>query len=234
MTLAISSMASGDLIITEIMYNPGSQPDNAWEYVEVYNTDLTNPVYLAGYVIDDANGIAHIAANITSGVVQPRGTAVIFNVDAISAVDFAAAWGPGINLVGATGWADMTLGNGGDRVGIWYSFASYVGDHEDHNSAIVTVQYGDSAPWPDDDGEASIYLSELNACATDGNNWHLSTDGVAGGYTSNPAGDTSTTNVGSPGAFVNPECRFMDNDNDGDIDLADFAAWQVCFNGPVE
>ncbi len=33
--------------------------------------------------------------------------------------------------------------------------------------------------------------------------------------------------------IILPEsCVLMDTDNDGDIDLSDYAAWQACFNGP--
>lgn len=207
--MAIASTASADLIMTEIMYNPGSQPDIAWEYIEFFNSDPINPVNLAGYVIDDQNGVAHIAANIVSGIVPPHGTAVIFNIDSNSAANFMAAWGAGINVVGATGWSDMALGNGGDRIGIWDSFASYEGDHEIHDHAIVTIEYDDTAPWPVDDGEASIHLLDFAAPANEGSNWSRSADGVAGAYTSNPAGTDSTTNVGSPGlalAASDPVC----------------------------
>ena len=31
-----------------------------------------------------------------------------------------------------------------------------------------------------------------------------------------------------------PPCTMMDTDDDGDIDLVDFAAWQACFTGPTD
>jgi hypothetical protein len=57
-----------NVIITEIMYNPSSNETN-WEWIEIYNPDVA-AVDLAGWVVDDINGLAHTSANIASGVPQ--------------------------------------------------------------------------------------------------------------------------------------------------------------------
>ncbi|MEM7113296.1 MAG: ExeM/NucH family extracellular endonuclease [Chloroflexota bacterium] len=193
------------LIISEIMYNPSSS-DNDWEWVEVYNNGI-DAVNLSGFVFDDGNSSARGGANIAGGTIAAGGSAVLFDGDALSAADFEAAWGPG-NYVPVTGFE--SLNQGGDKVGLWGSFASYSGDHENHVNALVTVTYTDDPPFPNDDGNASIYLTDLTADANDGNNWALSTDGgatpVFTGFTSANASGNSGADVGSPSAGLPDIC----------------------------
>ncbi len=187
---------SMDLLISEIMYNPNS-PDADWEWVEVYNP--TNAaIDIAGYVIDDGNGSFHSSANITSGVVQPFSSAVIFNGDNLTAADFTAAWGPG-NYIPASNWSAMGLNNGGDQMGLWTSFADY-GGNANFSNAIDEVSYGGTG-WPSANG-VSIYLTTLSGDNNDGANWALSTDGsttpLFDGFTSSATGTNTGTDVGSP------------------------------------
>lgn len=201
--IAISGEAgTPQVVISEIMYDPNSAEDN-WEWVEVTNVGVT-PADLSGWVIDDINGVAHGSANIASGTILPGETAVLYNVDDVSAADFAAAWGTGFNLIPVTGWSAMALNNGGDTVGLWDSFASYTGDHATHANAEFSVNYGSSG-FPDPVG-SSIYLTNLSADPTVGSNWATSTDGGATptgtGRTSQNAGGNLGTDIGSPGGDV--------------------------------
>ncbi|MCB1864211.1 MAG: ExeM/NucH family extracellular endonuclease [Chromatiales bacterium] len=194
------SQAAGNLIITEIMYNPASSEDN-WEWIEIHNNgDMT--VDLAGYVVDDNNGVAHLGANIASGSVAAGESAVLYNADDVSAANFQAAWGT-VNLIAVTNWSAMSLNNSGDTVGIWNSFANYSGDSVTQANVIEQVVYGTTAPWPVDDGAGSIYLTGLAADNNNGANWALSTDGastpVFDAYTAAAAGGNSGTDIGSPG-----------------------------------
>ena len=203
---AIGSPGNGDaievtpelnLVFSEIMFNPASAEDN-WEWVELFNAGA-NAVDLSGFVIDDGNGTAHPSANIASGLIGAGETAVLYNADDVSAADFAAAWGQGINLVAVTNWSAMGLNNGGDTLGLWQSFADYTGDNEIQNNALISVTY----PGDIDDDAGSLYLTDL----ADQNSFALSTDGVntpAGGaaYTSQAAGGNGGADVGSPGGFI--------------------------------
>ena len=198
----MAAPSTSTLVIAEIMYNPSSSEDN-WEWVEVYNAGTT-AVDLTGYVLDDINSVAHTAANIATGAIPAGETAVLYNADDITASDFTAAWGGGINLIAVTNWGAMALNNGGDTVSLWSDFASYSGDHTIHANAIVTVPYDDDGTvWPLDDGNASIFLTDLTADATDGTNWALSIVGGATptftGYQSVAGGGNSGEDVGSPG-----------------------------------
>ena len=186
--------------ISEIMYDPASTLDGDWEWVELHNPGVS-AVNLAGYVIDDINAPAHAGSNIAGGSIPAGGFAVLYDADSLSAATFTATWGPGINLVPVTGWGTMGLNNTGDTVGLWNSFASYNGDNQTHANVIAGVAYDDSSPWPSNDGVASIYLTNVAADPSNGANWALSVSGVAGAYTSNPAGVNLAVNVGSPGVI---------------------------------
>lgn len=193
---------SARLVISEIMYNPASPEDN-WEWVEIVNVGVLT-ANLNGYVIDDINGTAHGSANIAGGTLAAGESAVLYNADDITAADFSAAWGNGVNLIAVTDWAAMALNNSGDTVGIWDSFASYSGDHNVHANALLSIAYDDDGTiWPLDDGSASIYLTNLAADGNDGTNWALSGVGVGTpvftGYASAPAGGNTGGDVGSPG-----------------------------------
>jgi|GEM_PF-975897 len=202
--ITVNGFASSQLVISEIMYNPNSAEDD-WEYLEVYNAGGT-AVDLAGYVVDDNNGVAHTGANIAAGTIAAGTSAILYNADAISAVDFTAAWGT-VNLIAVTNWSAMSLNNGGDTVGIWEDFASYTGDNVTQVNVLDNVAFDDSTPWPVDDNSASIYLTDLTADNNDGANWALSTAGgttpLFEGYTSMAAGGNSGSDVGSPGISSN-------------------------------
>ena len=195
------------LFISEIMYNPASSEDD-WEWVELYNnTDQT--IDLAGYVIDDNNTVAHAGANIPAGIIPPFSAAILYNADDVTAADFEAAWGCGINLIPVYDWSNLALNNGGDVIGLWRSFADYDGNHLSHANAFLSLPFDDGAPFPADNNSASIYLTDLVADGFDGANWALSTDGGAtpagDGYTSMAAGGNSGNDVGSPGGlFLTP------------------------------
>lgn len=198
--MLISAPASATMVFSEIMYNPNS-PEADWEWIELYNPLLADHD-LSGYVIDDINSLAHVAANIASGVVPAGGSAILYNADAITLGEFEAAWGSGINLIPVTDWSAMALNNGGDTIGLWSSFADYDGDHETHANVVEGVTYDDSGDWPADDGAASIYLTNLAGDVNDGNNWALSVAGVStpvgDAFQSSATASNTGMDVGSP------------------------------------
>lgn len=196
---------TSNLIISEIMYNPSSSEDN-WEWIELYNSG-TSAADLTGYVVDDVNTLFHATANIAGGTIAPGGSGILYNADDVSAADFEAAWGTGINLIAVTNWDIMGLNNSGDTVALWDSFVNYDGDQAAFNNVIDIVVYDDDGTtWPADNGSASIYLTDLGADNNVGTNWALSTNGgttpVGDGYTSTASGDNGGADVGSPGGTL--------------------------------
>ncbi|MFK7813305.1 MAG: HYR domain-containing protein, partial [Maribacter sp.] len=188
-----------DLRITEIMYNP-SNSDSAWEWVEVYNAG-EQTIDLSGYVIDDNSGAPYNEANIPSGSIISGQSAILFNASAISEIDFRNVWGT-VNLIPVTRWS--SLNNGGDTIGIWNSFETYSGDNSSQENVIEQVAYAaDGEIWPEDDGSASIYLTDLELDNNLGSSWLLSTVGavtpIFKAYTSNVFESFDGEDVASPG-----------------------------------
>lgn len=199
----LAMLAAGDLIITEIMYDPRS-PEDDWEWVEVLNTTDT-AIDVGGWVFDNNNTSAMASANIASGIIQPGEAAVFFNRQDITATEFRDAWGLSVNAIAVTNWGAATLSNSSGRVGLWSSFAAYQGDHQNHARAEVSVPYGTTGSWPAPNNSASIYLFDLAADPSLATSWRRSIVGNA-----TPAGTTRTSfasgfttntglDVGSPG-----------------------------------
>ncbi|NES94124.1 MAG: DUF4347 domain-containing protein [Desertifilum sp. SIO1I2] len=189
-----------ELIISEVMFDPRS-PEPAWEWVEVYNAGTT-PVNLAGFVLDDDDNAPPAAANMAGGAIAPQQTGILYNA-VLSAADFTAAWGPGLNLIPVSNWSQ--LGNDGDRIGIWNSIYSRRAGFQ---PAINQVDYTLAGfPGKTNNNRASIYLTNLTADNSVGANWALSAIGAVTptgtAYESTFAGGNSGLDIGSPGATDN-------------------------------
>jgi len=202
-TLSGTGAPSSPLILSQIMYNPSS-PEPDWEWVEVYNPS-GSPVSLAGYVLDDNDTQAHVAANIAAGSVPAGGVAYLYNADAISEAAFKLAWG-NVNAVAVTGWMKMQLSNSGDRVGLWENFSHYAGDHQTHALAADSVTYDDVSGWPADDGFGAIYVTTLAGDRNLGASWKLAVSADAGNATVTGGlvkkSNTSTNNTGLDWASI--------------------------------
>jgi len=184
------------LVISEIMYNPASNYQK-WEWVEIYNPGATD-VDLTGFVFDDDDYSAETQANIAGGTVPAGGTAVLFNGDDLSAALFQAAWGSDVNAVPVTRFP--VLADGGDRIGLWASFADY--GSRNFLNAVDYVKYDSGGDWPVKNGQSSIFLTDLTANNYSGKNWALSGVGTntptGVGYQSYAAGGNSGQDIGSP------------------------------------
>jgi hypothetical protein len=169
----------GDLIITEIMYNPAFVGDTSGEYFEMYNTTV-NSIELSGLVFTDAGTNNFTIA--TSLVVAPGAYVVI-------GVNTTFATNGGVNVNYDWGSSNYALANGGDSIIC----------KDGGGTTICSVAYTTSAPWPT---SASTNGASLNldsnsftlAQSQVGSNWCASTTLIAG-----------STDRGTPGA-ANEDC----------------------------
>ena len=197
----------GQVVISEVMYNPDSQEGyhekadqpaspTRTEWVELYNpTDAA--VDLAGWVLKDDDGAT---GALPDGASIPAGGAVVIVPDAVTAEQFAAAWGGGITVYPVSGWADGGMNNLANNPDPGKEVLELL--DADGNS-VDRVAYDDEGDWPGDapDGP-SIYLvaGSLTAEANDtGTNWKKSKDGKSGAMKNTQTDIFDGEDVGSPG-----------------------------------
>lgn len=126
----VTPQCATPLEITEIMFNPQSQPtpsEYQWEFIEVYNPS-TSPVNMAGFVLwdDDETGAlqSRTTANIPSGTIPGKSRAVLVNSVGAKDFNFAQAWGINPSVVIPWEGPYPQLANSGDVVYIYNSLAA--------------------------------------------------------------------------------------------------------------
>lgn len=174
-----SNVNPGDIIVTEIMYDPSSTPgpgDADGEWIELYNTTNAD-IDINGFIIQDNNPTSHTIVSIGAVIVPANGYAVVGkNADSTANGGVTMVYGssqmPGFN-------------NSGDAVEIL-----------DPNMVQIDIVDYTQAGFPDPSG-ASIQLNpgvldaNLNATSNDTpGNWCESTTQWAG----------SANDLGTPGA----------------------------------
>ncbi len=208
----LTAQELGSVIITEIMYNAASSElTNETQYIEIANT-TGNPISLLNWTIDDEDTDG---PNTLPDVTLPAyGIAVICGS---SAADFQGAWG--------TGYIVISLKDDGQTM---FNLSNSPGPNNEviklkdaSGTLIDSVDYDDTAPWPVDNGQSSIYLSiakdQMNATSNnDGANWSNSSAGVDGAFESTPTGVWDAIDVGSPGNIL--------GDNSLPVELTSFTA----------
>lgn len=204
--LASATAVSGQVIISEIMYNPASYeggigpdaPPNQTEWVELYNTG-EEEVSLAGWYLKDEDGQTDPLP--TSAKIGP-GEAVVLIPGVQSVTDYREAWGKGFQVFKVKGWAQgknplsnlanspspsnevLTLCNKKDQV-------------------VDEVNYDDEDGWPSDSPHgASIVLvpGKIDAASNDsGSSWARSEKGKLGAQHASKTKEYSDKDIGSPG-----------------------------------
>ncbi|WP_422104225.1 HYR domain-containing protein [Winogradskyella sp.] len=146
-------LATGNLMITEVMQNPDDVTDANGEYFEVYNNE-TEPVNLKGWTISDSGTDTHTIA--TDLIVAPGGFIVL-----------------GINDDPAT--------NGGVEVHYQYSGIALDNTADEiiltdaASTEIDRVEYDGGTDWPDPDGAAMVYTGSNIQNNNSGSLWQAAT-----------------------------------------------------------
>lgn len=152
--LILSAVASAQIAITEISYNPPESGNDSLEYIELYNyTDQA--INLENYKF--SRGVVFTFPDVS---LQPQSYLVVaVNADAMER-NF------GVN---ALQWTSDALNNNGEVITLV----------DADGQVIVSVEYQDTSPWPGfaegtDGGGRSIELCNPEADPNDGNNWKVS------------------------------------------------------------
>lgn len=204
--------AAGDVIITEIMYNPPTDEFES-EWVEIMNVSDA-PVDISNWTVGDLeDGQSDPIGSAL--ILQPGEVAILINdysvvnqdpndpyfgIDPVA--EFRTAWDipastqvipvVGFGARGNTSVPGDEILALNDTNGVPSDIVDYISDE-----SLGT-------DWPVDDGTSSIYLIGSALDAQSNNNaegWRLSIDGIAGAFSSNGSGvlNNSVRASGSPG-----------------------------------
>ena len=191
---AVPCAASGQLLFTEVMYDPPS--GGTWDWIEVYNPTGA-AVDISGYFFDDLSGSDFGSSNIPAGVIPAGEAAVLVNGAAtnIDAAAFQAAWGGSVNVIETTLWPAISTG---DTLGLWAP-GSYAGRATGAAAAYIDFDNGSNG-WPALSSDGSSLAINPGGNTISSNNWSTSVDGVNGAYTSSVVNfQHSAADVGNPG-----------------------------------
>ncbi|NNF10268.1 MAG: ExeM/NucH family extracellular endonuclease, partial [Acidimicrobiia bacterium] len=159
----------GDLVITEVIQNPGAVSDANGEWFEIKNVSGTD-IDIDGWTISDAGTDSH---TIGGALVVPAGGYVVLGRNANTSTN----GGVGVDYE----YSSFFLGNGADEVVL-----------EDPTSVeFDRIEYDGGAAWPDPTG-ASMSLDPDSTSVTannDGSNWCEATSAFGDGDLGTPGAD---------------------------------------------
>lgn len=158
LALLLSTVASAQIVITEIMYNPPEPNTDILEYIELYNNSA-NTVDVSGW-------------SFNKGVIFtfPAGTSILPGQYAIISEDtayFRARFPAIFPYQWSNDPVNSALTNGGETISLVNA----------SNTLIDSVRYTNVAPWPTgaNGSGASIVLCNFNADNNDPANWQAAT-----------------------------------------------------------
>ncbi|UCG32925.1 MAG: lamin tail domain-containing protein, partial [Phycisphaerales bacterium] len=235
---------SGEIALTEIMYNPNSNEPvpSVAEWVELYNT-TSSPIDLAGWYLEDDEGRC---GDLPSYILGAKSSVVLIP-SAGDPYQFAYSWSAACvqpTLNGETSEGALTgqnLKNTGDELRL-------VKPGGDPLKLVSdAVYYLNEDPWPvtsPNDGP-SIYLlppeSQYSAYENDDPTaWALSSLGVDGAYANIPTPIYDGADVGSSSVLqgvAQGDCSAAgtddDGNGDGNVDQMDYEHFLLCYTGPL-
>lgn len=204
-----SGPVSGQVLISEIMYNPDSYeggigkdaPPNQTEWVEIYNAG-GEAVSLAGFFLQDEDGKTQPLPD--SAKIEP-GEAIVLIPGVQSVTDFREAWGKGFQVFKLDGWAVgdnplSNLANGPSSENEVLTLRNKDGE------VVDEVNYDDEGDWPSDSPDGPSITLNPDSLDTEkndaGKNWSRSEKGKLGAEHAKETDEYSNEDVGSPGKVV--------------------------------
>jgi len=235
----------GDVVITEVMYNPDSTENNPAlaEWVEIYN-NTDSPLNLAGwYLADNFSRSGEFPAYVLGAY-----STVVIIPWAASTSEFNSAWSAPyikptlIGMTGTGGVAGSNLNNSGETL-----YLVKPGGPVKKVTDVVVYRSGfEDSAWPtlSPDGP-SIYVLPTAGYTAAANDdpaaWGKSAIGLHGAYTNTFTAEQNGFDIGSPGylhGVFQGHCPasgpMRDGNGDGVVDLADFEHFVMCLYGPQE
>lgn len=196
LSFSLNAQETGEVIITEIMFNAASSElTTQTQYIEIVNTTAGN-VSLLNWTIDDEDADGpNTLPDVTLGAFE------IAVICGCSEADFQGAFGSGFTII-------SLLDNGGQIMFNMSNSPSATSEiiylRNSFGTLVDSVNYDDTAPWPTDPGGFSVFLDIskmlMNMTSNnDGANWSLSSVGISGAFQSAISGVWDAVEEGSPG-----------------------------------
>lgn len=150
-----SAASSGDVIINEIMYKPGTGNEND-EFIELYNTTGAN-IDLGGWSF--SSGVTLTTMTFNPGTIINANSYLIISPDTVQTL---ATYG----VSASASYAGSSLSNGGETITLI----------DNSSNVISSVSYDDVSPWPTspDGSGPSLELKATNLDPSDPANWGAS------------------------------------------------------------
>jgi hypothetical protein len=194
--MTTSALAQSRVIITEIMYNPGSnEKNNETEWVEIANVG-TQSIQIKDWRLDDEDKTDWGKFSCT---LAPGGVVVLVNAAAVKEEQFRAAWDvasdsaePTAKLnyqVIAVKWGGLANSPSADN-----EILQLLNEKDE-----VVCEVKQAGKWPSGK-DASIYLTDIKAASlSDGSVWRRSAIGYDGARANAKTNIFDGDDIGSPG-----------------------------------
>ena len=177
--------SSGDVVINEIMQNPGAVLDLAGEWFELFNTTASD-IDINGWTIADLGVDSHVIHNGGPLVIRAGGYLVLGNN-----VDTSSNGGVNVNYVYGSSWF---LANSADEIIL-------LDDSSPDPVEIDRVEYDGGPTFPDPTG-ASMALKNPSLDNNIGTNWCTSATPFGDGDLGTPGAANDCGVCGNPAIFI--------------------------------
>lgn len=200
--VAIAGAAQGEVIISEIMYNPASKEDpkgNIVEWLELYNTS-DKPADVSGWFLQDEDGKT---VGLPRNTTIKAGQAVVLVPAGMTEQRFRAAWGEGFDIYPLGGWSQPGINGLANKPREKNELLSL---RKADGSVADDAHYKLDGDWPKPGrGGPSLVLKPdaLNAKANDsGKSWVYADAGKLGAKENVKTEEFNGKDIGSPGVVA--------------------------------